>query len=69
MPNLKERYPFDCCLCGHNQTAAPSLFMQMGENIGGGACLACGEYLMLEISDDGEGDCMISSSMELEGAK
>ena len=61
---VKERYPFTCCSCGHEQSARPSIFMTMMMlNEGGGTCLSCGVYLMLEIGEDGRGDCMISSLM------
>lgn len=62
---LKEKYPFACYSCGHEQTAAPSLFMELKiMNSGGGNCLKCGAYMHLKISESGNGDHMISSSLE-----
>ena len=58
---LRENYPFTCYSCGYEQTAKPSLFMEMEFiNTGSGTCLNCGAFLSLEITEKGHGDRMIS---------
>lgn len=52
---LKEAYPFTCDNCGHEQMAAPSIFMTgFGMNSGGGHCMKCDTNLHLEIAPDNE---------------
>lgn len=48
--DMKDAYEFDCCACGHNQMAKPSIMMlSFGYNSGSGSCLGCGLHLHLEI--------------------
>ena len=49
---LKERYDFACCKCGHEMQFAPCIIMQMGVNSGHGRCSKCGEFLALHIEGD-----------------
>ena len=55
---MKERYNFTCPNCLYEQSATPSLFMQMGYNSGCGSCFNCDMFLHLEISPDLNGSRM-----------
>ena len=48
---LKEKYDFDCAVCGHNQGMNPSILMELGMNSGSGRCLRCKEFLRLEVNE------------------
>ena len=52
------RYNFKCPSCGYEQSAAPSIFMNMGLNRGCGSCMKCKTFLHLEIIDDMHGSEM-----------
>jgi transcription elongation factor Elf1 len=52
---LKERYDFSCCGCGHEQSLAPSIMMEMGINSGHGRCSKCAMFLHLELKQDNSG--------------
>lgn len=52
------RYNFKCPECGHEQSAAPSISMNMGRNHGHGSCMKCKTFLHLEIIDDMHGSEM-----------
>jgi len=52
------RYNFKCSECGHEQSAAPSILMNMGLNRGNGSCMKCKTFLHLEILDDMHGSEM-----------
>jgi len=52
---LKKRYNFTCPNCLYEQSAAPSLFMEMGYNAGHGSCMNCDVFLHLEIVPDLDG--------------
>ena len=54
--NLQEDYLFECAICGHEQRAVVSIFMQLGVNSGHGNCLQCETFLHLEVA----GDAMVS---------
>ena len=45
------RYNFKCPSCEHEQSASPSIFMEMGMNRGHGSCMKCKTFLHLEIID------------------
>ena len=61
---LLEAYPFTCPVCGEEQMARPSLFMQTGMmNSGAGTCLHCGTYLHLKIAP--EKDRMIAEDWDV----
>ncbi len=60
---LLEAYPFTCPVCGDEQMARPSLFMQTGMmNTAHGSCLNCATFLQLEIAP--ENDRMIAKSLD-----
>ena len=60
---LLEAYPFTCPVCGDEQMARPSLFMQTGMmNTAHGSCLNCATSLQLEIAP--ENDRMIAKSLD-----
>ena len=60
---LLEAYPFTCPVCGNEQMARPSLFMQTGMmNTGHGSCLNCNTFLQLEIAP--ENDRMIAEDFD-----
>lgn len=50
---LKDRYDFTCP-CGFEGTAAPSLAMHSGLNLGSGTCPECGAFLRLRIDAKNE---------------
>ena len=52
------RYNFKCPSCGHEQSAATSILMNMGLNRGHGSCMKCKTFLHLEILDDMHGSKM-----------
>lgn len=54
----KERYNFTCPNCMFEQSAVPSLFMNMGHNSGCGSCFNCDVFLHLEIVPDINGTTM-----------
>jgi transcription elongation factor Elf1 len=55
---MKDRYNFTCPNCKYEQSAAPSLFMNMGHNRGCGDCFNCDVLLHLEIIPDLNGNKM-----------
>lgn len=59
---FKDRYPFDCYSCGLGLYAKPSIFMEMGMNMGGGNCPRCKVMFQLKINDENTGmDCFAMS--------
>ena len=61
---LLEAYPFVCPVCGEDQMARPSLFMETGMmNSGSGSCLNCHTFLHLEIAL--ENDRMIAEKWDV----
>lgn len=61
---MKERYNFICPNCKYEQSAAPSMFMEMGLNLGHGTCMKCKMFLHLEIVPDINGDSMSAVSWD-----
>jgi hypothetical protein len=58
---FKETYEFECCKCGKQLWAAPSILMTgFGMNQGHGACPSCKTSLHLEIEGGLNGERMIS---------
>lgn len=55
---MKKRYNFTCPNCGYEQSAAPSILMEMSYNNGCGSCLECKSFLHLMIVPDLNGDAM-----------
>lgn len=55
---MKKRYNFICPNCLYEQSASPSLFMEMGYNGGHGCCMNCDVFLHLEIIPDLDGNEM-----------
>ena len=50
--DVKNRYDFTCCYCGHRMFFTPNLFMHMGMNMGGGSCISCKRWMHLTIDTD-----------------
>ena len=64
---LLEAYPFTCCKCGKEATAAPSVFMLLGSNHGHGHCPneKCGILFHLSITKEMKGNRMIAEPYSL----
>lgn len=61
----KKRYNFTCPNCFYEQSAAPSLLMEMiGYNAGHGGCMNCDVFLHLEIIPDLNGNEMKATLWE-----
>ncbi len=52
---LKEKYAFECYSCGFGLWAKPSIFMEMGMNMGGGSCPRCSKPFQLQINETNDG--------------
>ena len=52
--DLKKRYSGECSECGEDFEAAPSLFMQIGQNSGMITCPNCKIFLEVEIDEKNE---------------
>jgi transcription elongation factor Elf1 len=64
---LKEKYYVACPYCGENRlTIKPSLFMQLGINLGGAQCKACRK--MFQIRIDPRINEAVTVKMEVPGA-
>ena len=62
---FKDRYDFDCCVCGAKLWAKPSIMMTgFGINRGHGVCTKCKTFLRLEVHPDLAGEYMVSKNME-----
>jgi len=55
---FKERYSFNCPVCGKELYAAPSILMRMGINEGIAGCVECKVTFSLKISHDLFGEVM-----------
>ena len=62
---FKEKYDFDCCVCGAKLWAEPSIMMTgFGINSGHGCCTECKTFLHLEIYPDIAGEYMVSKDWD-----
>lgn len=64
--DFRDRYDFTCP-CGHEASAAPSLLMRMGMNLGSATCPGCKQLLELRINNENTAtDAGVFTSVEVD---